>query len=63
MSRSPLAAQAPVPDVIRGKQRPLHQDRRVQGHSCITGAGVKPVAVTAGGDGGLECATGAQLDG
>lgn len=52
-----------MPDVIRVKQRPLHQDRRVQGHSCITGAGVKPVAVTAGGDGGLECATGAQLDG
>lgn len=46
--QSPLAVQALVPDVIRVKQWPLYQDRRVQRHSCITGAGVSP-GVVAGG--------------
>lgn len=50
VSQSPVAVQALVPDVIRVKQWPLYQDRRVQRHSCITGAGVRPVAVI----GGLE---------
>lgn len=57
--------QALVPDVIRVKQWPLQQDRRVQRHSCITGAGVRPVAVTAGRGGwneGAQSAAEAQLD-
>lgn len=62
VSRSPLAVQALVPDVIRVKQWPLYQDRRVQRHSCITEAGVRPVAVTASGNGVLDCAAGGQLD-
>lgn len=56
-----MAVQTLVPDVIRVKQWPLYQDRRVQRHSCITGAG-EPVAVTGGWDGGLEITAGAQLD-
>lgn len=36
VSRSPVAVQALVPDVIRVEQWPLYQDRRVQRHSCIT---------------------------
>lgn len=36
MSRSPVAVQAPVPDVIRVKQWPLYHDRSGQRHSCIT---------------------------
>lgn len=52
LSQSPVAVQALVPDVIRVKQWPLYQDRRVQRHSCIAGAGVRPVAVTGGWDRG-----------
>lgn len=62
VSRSPVAVQALVPDVIRVKQWPLYQDRRVQRHSCITGAGVGPVAVIGGWDGGSERDAGAWLD-
>lgn len=62
VSRSPLAVQALVPDVIRVKQWPLRWERRVQRHSCMTGAGIRPVAVTAGRDVGSERAIEAQLD-
>lgn len=60
VSRSLVAVQALVPDVIRVKQWPLYQDRRVQRHSCITGADVGPVA--GGLDGGSERASGTWLD-
>lgn len=50
VSQSPLAVQALVPDVITVKQWPLYQDRRVQRHSCITGAGVGPGAVARGAE-------------
>lgn len=54
-----MAVRALVPDVIRAKQWPLYQDRRVQRHSSITGAGVRPVAAS----GGSKRAAGAQSDG